>query len=342
MNHRITAMVVLTAAWIGWSAAAYAGNRDDLNNCRNSRHPDSISACDKVIVACRDFEKPATFIATACPLYVYTNHTNGDIGFALAGTYVDRANAYLGKKDFDKALADLDRAVFRNSPYSHTAYLTRGRILYSKGRYADAVENFTTAIATPAVEPTLIPMFHVQRASAYVQLDKLDLAREDLDRSIKVKPFPGAYLVRANLSTREGKFDQAHADVTAVLQLQPRDVNALNVRGTIFRLQKQWDDALADFNKSIELQPITNSAFFGRAQLHLDQGDLDLALADLNIVLESPQKSSITYLERGLTYLAKGNRDAAKIDFTTALTYPPLRGDRGNTHDLAKAALAKI
>jgi tetratricopeptide (TPR) repeat protein len=204
------------------------------------------------------------------------------------------------------------------------------------------VANSTAAIDSSVNDPAAVAQFYVQRAQAYTQLDKLDMSRADLDRAISLKSLPSTYLLRAHLSAREGKFDQAHADVATVLRLQPNDFNGLVARGTIYRGQKSWDAALADFNKAIQLQPPGMPAVFERARLYIDMGEPDLALEDLDKILAGPAKNSAVYLERGLARLAKGDRDGAKSDFDMVLTYPPIRSDRGNTHDLAKAALAKM
>jgi tetratricopeptide (TPR) repeat protein len=340
MTSRLFPAIIAAAVSVGWGAAACAAGIADLNNCR-MHQADSIAACDRVIEACKDLAK-IPLNPAACPLYDATDHTAADVGFALAGTYVDRAGAYIRTQNFDQALADYERALAWKSPYSAAAYRGRGQILVFKGRYEDAVANFAAAIANPMNDPAATAAFHYQRAYAYLQLDKLDLSRADLDQAIGAKPRPEFYLLRANLSAREGKFDQAQADVATILQQQPNDTNALTARGTIYRRQKRWDAALADLNKAIELQPLAMPAVFERARVYVDMGDLDRALVDLDKVLAGPAKNSAVYLERGLARLAKGNRDGARSDLAAALTFPSLNGERGNTHALAKAALAKM
>jgi tetratricopeptide (TPR) repeat protein len=341
MSWRLLQVVVAAAACLDWSAAADADGWEDFNSCRNGRQVGSVAACDRVVEACRDFDEP-TFNAAACPLSVYMR---GDIGFSLANIYENRAGAYTNRQDFDSALADYERAlaIYGKSPAdSGLAYRNRGNILFQKGRYEDVVANSTAAIGSSLSDPAVVVQFYVQRAQAYIQLDKLELSRADLDRAIAMKSLPGAYLLRAHVSAREGKFDQAHADVATVLRLQPNDRNGLVTRGTIYRRQKSWDAALADFNKAIQLEPPGMPAVFERARLCIDMGEPDRALEDLDKILAGPTKNGAIYLERGLARLAKGDRDGAKSDFDMVLTYPSASGDRGSTHELAKAALAKM
>ena len=114
MTSLLFQAIAAAATCLGWSAA-YADALQDLNSCR--RHQaDSIAACDRVIEACKDFNKLVTFKAATCPLYVYTNQPDAFISIALAGTYVDRAIAYSSRQDLDNALADYDRALTWSSP----------------------------------------------------------------------------------------------------------------------------------------------------------------------------------------------------------------------------------
>ena len=54
-----------------------------------------------------------------------------------------------------------------------------------------------------------------------------------------------------------GRYDDALADFTRAIELDPRDAGALASRAQTYRLMGRYDDALADFTSAIELDPST-------------------------------------------------------------------------------------
>jgi tetratricopeptide (TPR) repeat protein len=59
--------------------------------------------------------------------------------------YLDRGNAYYGKGQFDKAIADSTKALELN-PRDAKAYTNRGNAYYDKGQHDEAIADYTKAI----------------------------------------------------------------------------------------------------------------------------------------------------------------------------------------------------
>jgi tetratricopeptide (TPR) repeat protein len=51
------------------------------------------------------------------------------------------------------------------------------------------------------------------------------------------------------------RYDEALADLSRVIELDPSAGWALAARGETYRLMERYDEALADFNRAIELDP---------------------------------------------------------------------------------------
>ena len=77
------------------------------------------------------------------------------------------------------------------------------------------------------------------------------------------------------------------ASLTAVVQRNPNDPQAYNMRGSVFGQAGRNDEALADFNKAISLDPNYAQAYANRGLIHRKTGKLDLALADYNKALDA-------------------------------------------------------
>ena len=70
------------------------------------------------------------------------------------------------------------------------------------------------------------------------------------------------------------------ASLSGVVQNNPKDPQAYNMRGSVLGGAGHQDQALADFNKAISLDPNYAQAYANRALVYRDAGKFDLALAD--------------------------------------------------------------
>lgn len=60
----------------------------------------------------------------------------------------------------------------------------------------------------------------------------------------------------------------ALADISKVIELNPKDYEAHVARGFLFRTQKKYNEALDDFNKATIISPETKAIYCERAQLY--------------------------------------------------------------------------
>src|SRR5262245_32224020 len=96
------------------------------------------------------------------------------------------------------------------------------------------------------------------------------------------------------------------ASLTEVVQRNPNDAQAYNVRGSVFGRAGRNQDALADFNRAIELDANYAQAYANRGQVHRQMNRLELALADYNKALSLDQSYAAAYLGRGQVHRAQG------------------------------------
>ena len=64
-----------------------------------------------------------------------------------------------------------------------------------------------------------------------------------------------AWNKRATLNYMIGRYDESLADISKVLELEPRHFGALSGRGMIYQAQKKWSEALDAFREALELNP---------------------------------------------------------------------------------------
>ena len=113
------------------------------------------------------------------------------------------------------------------------------------------------------------------------------------------------------------------ASLSGVVQRNPNDPQAVNMRGTVFGQAGRNQEALADFNKAISLDPNYTQAYANRALIYRKTGKLDLALADYNKALELDQNYAVAYIGRGIVYRQQQQTLNAFNDFNKAIAIRP-------------------
>jgi len=143
----------------------------DVNSClglNNSTPRDQVAACTKVLAS-------------------------GAVKKGFDGEYyAARAAAYTMMREYDKALADLNKAL----------------------------------------ETRQTVEIYFQRAILYAGLGNSEPAMKDFDQVLKMKPgFAAAHLMRGTLSYRNGDFAAALTDFDAAVKSSPKYAQALYARG---------------------------------------------------------------------------------------------------------------
>jgi tetratricopeptide (TPR) repeat protein len=116
-----------------------------------------------------------------------------------------------------------------------------------------------------------------------------------------------------------GRYDEALADATAAIGLDPKHPQYWCQRADLRAKKQMYPDAIADYTAALEREPSYTWAFRGRGQAYLGQGNAKLALDDLNAALrQKPGDFNLTVL-RGRANSQAQDYDAAIADFTQAL-----------------------
>src|SRR5262245_8462819 len=109
------------------------------------------------------------------------------------------------------------------------------------------------------------------------------------------------------------------ASLTEVIQRNPNDPQAYNVRGAVLGRAGRNDEALADFNKAVSINPSFAQAYSNRGLVYRQMKKLDLALADYNKAVELDPAYAPAWLGRRHVQRAQGNAMQALTDFNKAM-----------------------
>jgi Flp pilus assembly protein TadD len=211
MRHAtlVLALVIIT----GFLAQPISA--DDRSVCYTMRE----KAPDEVIAACTHLIASAT-------------------GRTLATAYNSRAWAYIGKKEYDRAITDLNEAI-RLDPKSSVAYNNCGFAYNVKGDYDRAIADTSEAIR---LDPKNSAAYN-NRGWAYNMKGEYDRAIVDLNKAIRLDPkSSNAYKNRSFAYDSKGEYDHAIADLNEAIRLDPNNAKA---RSALARVEQARAQALA-------------------------------------------------------------------------------------------------
>lgn len=159
-----------------------------------------------------------------------------------ADQYTGRGQKYMKLKHYDRALADLSKAV-ELAPTSTVAYQVRGQTYTEKGDPGLALADFTKAIEIDPKQPS-------------------------------------SYNIRGHFFQKQGDLDKAIGDFSTAVTLDPSYVLGFMSRASAYRAKGDFDAAIADYTTLVTLDASNAKAFLGRGMAHIEKGDIELARAD--------------------------------------------------------------
>jgi tetratricopeptide (TPR) repeat protein len=120
-----------------------------------------------------------------------------------------------------------------------------------------------------------------------------------------------------------GQRDNAIADFSRAIELDPKNVNALISRGRAYSELDQLAKAVVDFSSAIQLAPEFPFAWYNRGNAYLRFGEWDKAVADYSRAIELAPNYAFAWYTRGLAYSKSGQWDKAVADFSRAIELAP-------------------
>jgi tetratricopeptide (TPR) repeat protein len=195
----------------------------------------------------------------------------------LARIYGKRGMAYCSRSEYQRTIADFDRALALDPTYAW-AYVLRGMAFSAGEEYQRAIADFDRALTLDARAASA----YAHRGIAYTERREYQRAIADFDRALVLDPeLEGISLLRSQAywklhASRRGKeeFEQA-------LELDPSDGQALVMRGMAHCCLDEEGLALVDFDQALALDPGNAQAYAGRGHVYLEMGEIERARADL-------------------------------------------------------------
>jgi len=222
---------------------AQSGVKEDYDTCAKQSGDVAIAACNRAI------------------------QSGQLVAEDLAATYSNRGTEWLGKGEYDRALADYNEAIRLRPDYAEI-FNNRGNVWRKKGEYDRAIADYNEAIR---LRPDYAKAFN-NRGNAWQDKGEYDLAITDYNQAIRLKPdFAAAFNGRGIVWYTKGEFDRAITDYNQAIRLEPDFALAFNNRADAWRTKGDYDRAIADYNEAIRLKMDYIHAGFGLGLVSFEQ-----------------------------------------------------------------------
>jgi uncharacterized protein (TIGR02145 family) len=261
---------------------------------------------------------------------------------------------YFSKKDYDKAISNLNEAIRLEPKYADT-YYWRGTAYFLKGNYDKAVSDLSEVIR---LEPEVAEAYY-WRGNAYGQKGDHDKAISEFTQAIRLNPnYAEAYYGRGGAYHSKGDYNKAIADYKSALRIEPNNsdvkkilelaqkslesktaADAYIVRGNAYGKKGDHDKAIYELTQAIQLEPDNANAYYNRGLVYSYKKNYDKAISDYTESIRLNPNYASAYHNRGNTYYNKGDYDKAIADFKSALRIDPNHSNAKKGLELAKKSL---
>lgn len=230
-----------------------------------------------------------------------------------ATSYIQRAEVYIKKKQYDKALTDLSEALrlAPNGPEAAVAYANRAVILNRREDYQRELADWDKVIeiyhdaggyrsgraltrllvgdtegaiadADEVVRARPVGLSYMNRCGIYIQLKQWDAALKDCDEALRQEPLNGTFISgRARVLLELGRTEEALTAAELALRVSGNRAGALRVHGLVLAALGRHVEAIDDFSSSIQLDDdATAGTYARRAASYEALGMRTQALAD--------------------------------------------------------------
>ena len=164
----------------------------------------------------------------------------------------------------------------------------------------------------------------VSRGVYYSNLGQWETAIFDYTKGIEINPrYIEAYNLRGNAYHQLGQLDKAIADNTKALEIDVNYVQGYYNRGLFYSEDRQLEKAIIDYSKAIEINQKYKEAYNLRGVAFYQLGQLDKAIADYSKAIEIDTRFTIALYNRGIVYENNKQFDKAIFDYSEAIVSDP-------------------
>ncbi|WP_312876476.1 SAV_2336 N-terminal domain-related protein [Streptomyces bohaiensis] len=205
-----------------------------------------------------------------------------------------------------------------------TTLTERATALGNNNTEADPETALRSILAEPGLPTATRALAHHLRGRAHRAAGNNEQAIADFTRAIELEPDNAAnYRWRGLAGHSAGDYQRAIADFTRAIELEPDNAANHRWRGLAGHSAGDYQRAIADLTRAIELEPDNAANHHLRGLVGHSAGDYQRAIADLTRAIELEPDNAWDYHLRGLAHRAARNNEQAIADLTRAIELEP-------------------
>ncbi|MGH7174406.1 MAG: tetratricopeptide repeat protein [Gemmataceae bacterium] len=136
----------------------------------------------------------------------------------LADAYVNRADTYVEKHDYERAIKDLGKAISLE-PRDGKLYLHRAFVHIARKDFGRAIADYSCLVRLMPDQAES----YIQRGTLYMQMMDYEHALADLDEAVRLNPkHPQAYFYRGAVCSSLMEYARAITDYQEAVRLDPQ------------------------------------------------------------------------------------------------------------------------
>lgn len=186
-----------------------------------------------------------------------------------------RGEVYALEKNYDAAMALFSRVQTIN-PHWAVPYFDRASIMLDCREFQPALAELNKAVSFQG----RMPLFYLVRSLAHFRLGDLESARKDQDLAVQLAPEDTLVMADINLILYEDNLDWAQDFYSRVLAKNPRDGLALHGRADACRMNDEHELAVGYYTRAIDINPREPRLYLGRGKSYLKLNEVEKAKAD--------------------------------------------------------------
>jgi tetratricopeptide (TPR) repeat protein len=224
-----------------------------------------------------------------------------------------RALAYVYKGDYAAAEADVVSGL-NLSPNNSGLLFAKAKLDQHRGSSDEEIESYSKLIESSRDKGYA----YLQRASAYLALNRYDLALADTEQALKLGyTTPDLRIVRANIFLLRNQRDAAASEAEAMIKNNP-DSYAFVAAGKTYAALGQRDKAMQAFARALAIKP-EGYVYANRAQVRL-KSDIAGRAADIDAALKLDPDNTDLLKEKAQFLESRGDYVGAVATIDHVLT----------------------